>query len=55
MWSAGDNRDSEKAMEFAALTGVKPIVEVFALEQAQAAFTHMQEGKAKFRAVLKIA
>ena len=39
-------------MDFSALTGVRPRVETFALEQANEAFTKMMENTVRFRAVL---
>ena len=39
-------------MAFSALTGVRPRVEVFKLEQAEQAFAKVMENKARFRAVL---
>jgi len=51
-WPSGSAIDSEDTMAFSALTGVKPHVETFKLEQAEEAFTHMMENRARFRAVL---
>lgn len=45
----------EDAIRFAILTGVRPMVEVFSLEQAAEAYNKMMSGKVHFRAVLKIA
>jgi D-arabinose 1-dehydrogenase-like Zn-dependent alcohol dehydrogenase len=39
-------------MAFSALTGVRPQVETFKLEQAEEAYTKMMENRARFRAVL---
>ncbi len=51
-WPSGSAIDSEDTMAFSALTGVRPRVETFKLEQAEQAFTHMMENRARFRAVL---
>jgi D-arabinose 1-dehydrogenase-like Zn-dependent alcohol dehydrogenase len=51
-WPSGSAIDSEDAMAFSALTGVRPRVEVFKLEQAEQAFAKVMENKARFRAVL---
>ncbi len=51
-WPSGSAIDSEDTMAFSALTGVRPRVEIFKLEQAEQAFTHMMENRARFRAVL---
>ena len=41
-------------MNFAARTGVKPMIETYPLEQAPEAYARMMSGKATFRVVLKI-
>ena len=51
-WPSGTAIDSEDTMAFSALTGVRPRVETFKLDQAEAAFAHMMENKVRFRAVL---
>jgi alcohol dehydrogenase, propanol-preferring len=51
-WPSGSAIDSEDAMRFSALTGVRPQVEVFKLEHAEQAFGKMMENKVRFRAVL---
>ena len=51
-WSSGHAIDSEDAIEFAQLHGIKCLVEKFPLEKANEAFDHMMSGKARFRAVL---
>jgi D-arabinose 1-dehydrogenase-like Zn-dependent alcohol dehydrogenase len=51
-WPSGSAFDSEETMNFSALTGVRARVEVFALEQADEAFTKMMENRVRFRAVL---
>ena len=51
-WPSGSAIDSEDTMAFSALTNVRPRVETFKLDQAEAAFAHMMENKVRFRAVL---
>jgi D-arabinose 1-dehydrogenase-like Zn-dependent alcohol dehydrogenase len=51
-WPSGSAIDSEDTMAFSALTGVRPQVETFKLEQAEEAYTKMMENRARFRAVL---
>ncbi|MFF7636443.1 alcohol dehydrogenase catalytic domain-containing protein [Kitasatospora sp. NPDC008050] len=49
-WYSGHAKDSEDAMAFAALKGVRPMVETHPLETAENTFQNMS--KAKYRAVL---
>ncbi|WP_432563037.1 alcohol dehydrogenase catalytic domain-containing protein [Kineococcus sp. SYSU DK003] len=49
---SGTATDVEDALTFAALTGVRAVVEEFTLEDAPAAYAHMMSGRARFRAVL---
>lgn len=51
-WPSGSARDSEDTLNFCALTGIRPMVETFPLEQAAAAYERMLSGKARFRVVL---
>jgi D-arabinose 1-dehydrogenase-like Zn-dependent alcohol dehydrogenase len=51
-WSSGSARDSEDALNFCALTGIRPLVETFPLNQAPAAYDRMLSGKARCRVVL---
>lgn len=51
-WPSGSAIDSEDTMAFSALTGVRPRVETFPLADAEKAYAHMMENKARFRAVL---
>ena len=51
-WPSGSSIDSEDAMAFSALTGVRPRIEKFKLEQAEQAFVKVMENKVRFRAVL---
>ena len=49
---SGTARDVEETLRFAALTGVRPIVETRPLEEAGAAYERMVSGAARFRMVL---
>jgi D-arabinose 1-dehydrogenase-like Zn-dependent alcohol dehydrogenase len=51
-WPSGTSKDSEDTLNFCALTGIRPMVETFPLEQATAAYDRMMSGKARFRVVL---
>ena len=44
--------DSEDALRFSALHGVRAKVETFALEQVNEAFAKVMENRVRFRAVL---
>ncbi len=52
-WPSGTGMDCEDTLNFSALTGVKPMIEVFPLEKAADAYERMMSGKARFRAVIK--
>jgi D-arabinose 1-dehydrogenase-like Zn-dependent alcohol dehydrogenase len=51
-WAAGVAADSEDTLRFSALTGVRPMIEKFPLDQAAQAYERMMSGKARFRVVL---
>ena len=51
-WSSGTATDSEDTLNFATLTGVRPMVETYPLERAGEAYARMLSGKAQFRVVL---
>jgi D-arabinose 1-dehydrogenase-like Zn-dependent alcohol dehydrogenase len=51
-WSTGTPTDSEDTLNFAALTGVRPMIETYPLEKAGEAYNRMMSGKAQFRVVL---
>ncbi|MGA7295090.1 MAG: alcohol dehydrogenase [Terriglobales bacterium] len=51
-WSSGTPTDSEDTLNFAELTGVRPMVETYPLEKAAEAYARMMSGKAEFRVVL---
>src|ERR1700738_3791456 len=53
-WPSGTGMDSEDTLNFSALSGIKPMVERYPLEQAAEAFERMMSGKARFRVVLTI-
>ncbi|MGO9122359.1 MAG: alcohol dehydrogenase [Desulfomonilaceae bacterium] len=54
-WPAGNSIDSQDALSFSLLTGVRAMIRVFPLERAAEAFDLMMSGKARFRAVLTTA
>ncbi|SAL30361.1 alcohol dehydrogenase [Caballeronia sordidicola] len=54
-WPSGTSADSEDTLSFSALSGVKPMIEEFPLEQAAQAYDRMMSGAARFRVVLKVA
>jgi D-arabinose 1-dehydrogenase-like Zn-dependent alcohol dehydrogenase len=51
-WASGTATDSEDTLRFAALTGVRPMIETYPLEKAGDAYDRMMSGKAQFRVVL---
>ena len=51
-WAAGTPAASEDTLNFAELTGVRPMVETYPLERAGEAYARMMSGKAQFRVVL---
>lgn len=51
-WPSGTSIDSQDTMAFAAMTGVRPMIEKFPLERAAEAYERMMSGKARFRVVL---
>jgi D-arabinose 1-dehydrogenase-like Zn-dependent alcohol dehydrogenase len=51
-WASGTPTDSEDTLRFAALTGVRPMIETYPLEKADEAYARMISGKAQFRVVL---
>ena len=50
--AVGTPTDSEDTMNFAELTGVRPMIETFPLEKAAEAYARMMSGNAQFRVVL---
>ncbi len=51
-WASGTAADEEDTVEFARLTGVRPMVETYPLEKAREGYARMLSGKAEFRVVL---
>lgn len=51
-WPSGASIDSQDTMAFAAMTGVRPMIETFPLDRAAEAYDRMMSGKARFRVVL---
>lgn len=51
-WPSGTAADSEDTMRFCVLTGIRPMIEKFSLQQAPSAYEHMMTNKTRFRAVL---
>jgi D-arabinose 1-dehydrogenase-like Zn-dependent alcohol dehydrogenase len=51
-WPSGSPIDSQDTLAFCALTGVRPMTEVFPLERAAEAYERMMSGKARFRVVV---
>jgi D-arabinose 1-dehydrogenase-like Zn-dependent alcohol dehydrogenase len=50
--ASGTSQDSEDALGFSALSGVKPMIETRPLEEAAEAYERMMSGDARFRMVL---
>jgi hypothetical protein len=50
--ASGPQRTSRRPLNFAALTGIRPMIEQVPLADAQAALERMLGGKARFRMVL---
>jgi D-arabinose 1-dehydrogenase-like Zn-dependent alcohol dehydrogenase len=51
-WPSGSSKDSEDTLNFCALTGIRPMIEKFPLEDASKAFERMITNQARFRVVL---
>ena len=51
-WYSGTSIDSQEALAFSVLSGVRPMTEVFPLERVADAYERMISGKARFRVVL---
>src|SRR5713101_1566560 len=51
-WAAGTPAGEEDTLNFAELTGVRPMIETYPLEKAGEAYARMMSGKAQFRVVL---
>src|SRR5260221_236034 len=51
-WPGGIPTDSEDTLRFAAMTGVRPMIEKYPLAKATEGYARMMSGKAEFRVVL---
>jgi len=51
-WPSGTAKDSEDTLNFSAMTGTKPMIETFSLDEVNQAYDHMINNKARFRTVL---
>ena len=51
-WAAGPPAETEDTLNFAELTGVRPMIEIYPLERAEEAYARMMSGQAQFRVVL---
>ena len=51
-WASGIPTDSEDTLQFAELSGVRPMIETYPLERADEAYARMMSGNAQFRVVL---
>jgi D-arabinose 1-dehydrogenase-like Zn-dependent alcohol dehydrogenase len=51
-WPSGSSIDSQDAMRFSALTGVRPMIQEMPLERAAEGYKLMMDNKARFRVVL---
>jgi D-arabinose 1-dehydrogenase-like Zn-dependent alcohol dehydrogenase len=51
-WVTGTPADAEDALHFSELTGIRPMIETYPLEQAPQAYARMLSGDARFRVVL---
>lgn len=52
-WASGVAADSEDTLRFAAMTGIRPMIERYPLERAPEAYDRMMSGHARFRVVLE--
>jgi D-arabinose 1-dehydrogenase-like Zn-dependent alcohol dehydrogenase len=51
--ASGTSADSEDTLDFSVLSGVRPMIETYPLEQATEAYERMLSGDARFRVVLR--
>ena len=51
-WASGTPADEEDTLQFAVLSGVRPMIETYPLAKAGEAYARMMSGKAQFRVVL---
>jgi|SRR5579875_1678496 len=52
-WSSGQASDSTDTLRFAALAKIRPVIQAFSLDEADAAYRQMIQGKTRYRAVLQ--
>jgi D-arabinose 1-dehydrogenase-like Zn-dependent alcohol dehydrogenase len=53
-WPSGSSIDSQDTLRFCALTGIRPMNEIFPLDRAEDAYNRMMSGEARFRVVISI-
>jgi D-arabinose 1-dehydrogenase-like Zn-dependent alcohol dehydrogenase len=53
-WNTGTPADGEDTLNFAELTGVRPMIETYPLQRAGEAYARMMSGHARFRVVLTV-
>ena len=53
-WPSGVAANSEDTLAFSALSGVRPMIELYPLERAADAYDRMMSGEARFRVVLDV-
>ena len=53
-WPSGQASDSTDAVRFAVLQNIRPMIETFPLQEVNAAYESMLQGKVRFRAVLQM-
>ena len=53
-WPSGHAKESEDTLNFSSLTGVRPMIETYPLEQANEAYDRMINNEARFRVVLTV-
>lgn len=51
-WPSGSAIDTEDALKFCALTGIRPMIQKYSLDKAENAFDDMISNKARFRSVI---
>jgi D-arabinose 1-dehydrogenase-like Zn-dependent alcohol dehydrogenase len=51
-WTTGTPADAEDTLRFSLLTGIRPMIETYPLEQASRAYARMLSGDARFRVVI---
>jgi len=51
-WPSGKSLDSQEAMAYSEMAGIRAMTETYPLERASDAYERMMSGKARFRVVL---